>query len=56
MQKQMNWRKSSRSGNLGCVELTFSTSGNLVRDSKDPGQILDIPARAACQLILFLKI
>jgi hypothetical protein len=32
-----NWRKSSRSGNNGCVEVAFLEGKVAVRDSKDPG-------------------
>ncbi len=30
------WRKSSRSGYNGCVEVAFVEGGVAVRDSKDP--------------------
>lgn len=29
------WRKSTRSGNNGCVEVALDTTGVAVRDSKD---------------------
>jgi Domain of unknown function (DUF397) len=32
-----NWRKSSRSGANGCVEVAFVEGGVAVRDSKDRG-------------------
>ena len=31
-----NWRKSSHSGNNGCVEVAFIQDQVAVRDSKDP--------------------
>jgi hypothetical protein len=31
-----NWRKSTRSGNNGCVEVAFVEDRVAVRDSKDP--------------------
>ena len=31
-----NWRKSSHSGNNGCVEVAHSDDQIAVRDSKDP--------------------
>jgi hypothetical protein len=31
-----NWRKSSHSGNNGCVEVAFIEDQVAVRDSKDP--------------------
>lgn len=32
----IRWRKSTRSGQVDCVEVALSNGGLLVRDSKDP--------------------
>jgi hypothetical protein len=41
------WRKSSYSGDSGCVEFVPHRGGVLVRDSKDPdGPVLVVPIAA----------
>jgi Domain of unknown function (DUF397) len=42
------WRRSSRSNGDGnvCVEVAFLGDRAAVRDSKDPGSMIEIPANA----------
>ncbi|WP_018685697.1 DUF397 domain-containing protein [Actinokineospora enzanensis] len=48
------WRKSTRSDTvLNCVELTWTVRGLAVRDSKNPGQIMDISARSVSGFLAF---
>ncbi|TDC55565.1 DUF397 domain-containing protein [Actinomadura sp. KC345] len=49
MERELTWRKSSRSGSSGgsCVELAQAKDRVAVRDSKDPhGSILLVPRAA----------
>jgi hypothetical protein len=32
----LDWKKSSFSGNTGCVEVAMTATGRAVRDTKDP--------------------
>jgi Domain of unknown function (DUF397) len=45
------WRKSSRSDTLHCVELACHESSNSIRDSKNPGQKLDVSNAALLWLL-----
>ncbi|MGW5050099.1 DUF397 domain-containing protein [Actinokineospora sp. NPDC004072] len=45
----MTWRKSSRSGNINCVELRLDQGA--VRDSKRPEVELTVPTSALRALI-----
>jgi hypothetical protein len=45
------WRKSTRSETAFCVELARNGVDNYIRDSKNPGQKLDMPAHAVHLLI-----
>ncbi|WP_308210947.1 DUF397 domain-containing protein [Actinokineospora diospyrosa] len=42
-----SWRRSTRSLGGNCVEVAHATNRVQVRDSKNPRQILDIPAPQA---------
>jgi hypothetical protein len=45
-QSDSEWKKSTRSGNNGCVEVTFVEGGVAVRDSKDrDGPVLRFTAQ-----------
>lgn len=44
--RDRNWRKSSYSNNLDCVEIDLSPEATAIRDSKDPdGPHLTVPAQ-----------
>ncbi|WP_307860276.1 DUF397 domain-containing protein [Actinokineospora baliensis] len=47
MREMSSWRRSTRSLGGNCVEIARATNRVLVRDSKNPRQILDIPAPPA---------
>jgi hypothetical protein len=48
------WRRSSSSGNSGnCVEVRSDLAA--VRDSKHPGLVLPVPARATKNLVSFVR-
>ncbi|SDD02666.1 DUF397 domain-containing protein [Actinokineospora iranica] len=49
------WRKSARCESGKCVELAWGGTATFIRDSKNPGQIVDIPAGAARLLIDFVR-
>ncbi|WP_285503922.1 DUF397 domain-containing protein [Actinokineospora sp. NBRC 105648] len=49
------WRKSSYSDSHACVELARWSGGNSVRDSKNPGQKLDISPRSVARLIAYAR-
>ncbi|MFC4858671.1 DUF397 domain-containing protein [Actinophytocola glycyrrhizae] len=49
------WRRSSRSFGGDCVEVNKTPTHVHLRDSKDPGQILDIPADDGGGFIGFAK-
>ncbi|MCP2304586.1 DUF397 domain-containing protein [Actinokineospora globicatena] len=49
------WRKSTRSeAFLNCVEVGRTPRGLGIRDSKNPGQIVDISAPSAVRFLTFL--
>nr|WP_285608547.1 DUF397 domain-containing protein [Actinokineospora globicatena] len=52
MSERTPWRRSSRSLGGNCVELARTDNRVAIRDSKNPGQILDIPAT---QVAVFLR-
>jgi hypothetical protein len=51
----LTWRKSTRSDTLHCVELTRIDVGHCIRDSKNPGQKLDLPTPAVRLLIHMIQ-
>lgn len=55
MKKTTGWRRSSRSYTGNCVEVSVVGPRVRIRDSKNPGQILDIPGRPGGQLFGYAK-
>ena len=53
--KKLDWRRSSRSWNGDCVELSRARAHLYIRDSKDPGQILDISRTSERELIRYVR-
>ncbi|PPK64233.1 DUF397 domain-containing protein [Actinokineospora auranticolor] len=50
------WRKSTRSeAFLNCVELAWTPTGLGIRDSKNPGQKVDISESSAVRFLAFLS-
>jgi hypothetical protein len=54
MTARLKWRKSSFSGNLSCVEMACDLDSRVLRDSKDPGQTLQVSSRSARHLFSFV--
>ncbi|MGW5055599.1 DUF397 domain-containing protein [Actinokineospora sp. NPDC004072] len=49
------WRRSRRSVNNDCVELRAAAGRVRIRDSKNPGQILDISPDVGACFVAFVK-
>jgi hypothetical protein len=49
------WRKSTRCETSKCVEVASNDHSHYIRDSKNPGQILDINIRATCGFIAYVR-
>lgn len=52
--RSLTWRRSSRCYNGECVELGRASVHLYIRDSKHPGQILDMPVASGGKLINFV--
>lgn len=50
-----DWHRSSHSWNGDCVELSHTNRHLYIRDSKHPGQILDIRGKSRAELIDYVR-
>jgi hypothetical protein len=55
MSDNAKWRRSSRSFSGNCVEVATTSSHVQIRDSKNPGQILDIPVHRGKEFIKYMQ-
>ena len=53
--KNLDWRRSSRTWDGNCVELSHATCHLYIRDSKDPGKILDISRTSDREIMNYVR-